>query len=154
MHSAHTKVTQCYGNEIGHLIVVWRAPIRNHMANGNAMRGGPKGPSSFLHTDIYCVCHASLIYTFTYRAWPICIAWLYISAFDDSHRTPNHYYDTCTATTGYCGFRRFQHCKVSPKLPVLPTNLAGSLPSAEAAGTGVDRWDEPWPPRSSGRAHD
>ena len=29
-------------------------------------------------------------------------------------------------------FQRFQHCKVSPKLPVLPTNPAGSLPSAEA----------------------
>ena len=38
-------------------------------------------------------------------------------------------------------FQRFQHCKVAPKLPVLPTNPAGSLPSAEAAGTGVDRWD-------------
>ena len=35
--------------------------------------------------------------------------------------------------------QRFQHCKASPKLPVLPTNPAGSLPSAEAAGTGVDR---------------
>jgi hypothetical protein len=28
-------------------------------------------------------------------------------------------------------FQRFQHCMVSPKLPVLPTNPAGSLPSAE-----------------------
>ena len=28
-------------------------------------------------------------------------------------------------------FQRFQHCKVSPKLPVLPTTPAGSLPSAE-----------------------
>ena len=43
----------------------------------------------------------------------------------------------------YIRFQRFQHCKASPKLPVLPTNPAGSLPSAEAAGTGVDRWDEP-----------
>ena len=47
-------------------------------------------------------------------------------------------------------FQRFQHCKVSPKLPVLPTNPAGPLPSAEAAGTGVDGWDEPCPPGSSG----
>ena len=36
-----------------------------------------------------------------------------------------------------------QHCKASPKLPVLPTNPDGSPPSAEAAGTGVDGWDEP-----------
>ena len=47
-------------------------------------------------------------------------------------------------------FQRFQHCKASPKLPVLPTNPAGSLPSAEAAGTGVDGWDEPWPPVCNG----
>ena len=34
-------------------------------------------------------------------------------------------------------FQRFQHCKVSPKLPVLPTIPAGSLPSAEAGSS----WD-------------
>ena len=31
----------------------------------------------------------------------------------------------------------FQHCKASPRLPVLPTNPDCPLPSAEAAGTGV-----------------
>ena len=64
-------------------------------------------------------------------------------------------------------FQRFQHtadstdnCKVSPKLPVLPTNPAGSFPSADAAGTDVDRWDWEAVGRtlvpgagSSGRAH-
>ena len=41
-------------------------------------------------------------------------------------------------------FQRFQHCKASPKLPVLPTNPACPLPSAEAAGTGVGGWDKPF----------
>ena len=51
------------------------------------------------------------------------------------------------------GFSGFSTVKSHAKLPVLPTNPAGSLPSAEAAGTGVDRWDEPWSPGSSGWAH-
>ena len=48
---------------------------------------------------------------------------------------------TCTCTICLsCGFSGIQHCKASPKLPVLPTKPAGSLPSAETAGTGVDWW--------------
>jgi hypothetical protein len=36
----------------------------------------------------------------------------------------------------------YVRAKASLKLPVLPTNPAGPLPSAEAARTGVDGWDD------------
>ena len=58
-------------------------------------------------------------------------------------------YDACNAASQAMAyamiqqFQRFQHCEAPPKLPVLPTSPAGPLPSAEAAGTGVDGWDEP-----------
>ena len=54
------------------------------------------------------------------------------------------------STVGFSGFSTVT-CNFSPKLPVLPTNPADPPPSAEAAGTGVDGWDEPCPPGSSGR---
>jgi hypothetical protein len=50
------------------------------------------------------------------------------------------YHEYCMAilryVTSFSGFST-EHWNASPKLPVLPTNPACPLPSAEAAGTGV-----------------
>ena len=38
-------------------------------------------------------------------------------------------------------FQRFQHCKVSPKLPVLPTNKPSPWPERRAGTPGKPDWD-------------
>ena len=45
--------------------------------------------------------------------------------------------------------QRFQHCKISPRLPVL--RQTPPVPSPAPGRRGVDGWDESWSPGLSGR---